>query len=177
MSSNPLRDFAEKYEAFGGEVTFYMCPFPTFETDHYLIEFERQHPRTKWVNSRTGEETLIDPHPGANDDPILKAQREASEWQEVSLWSPAHSFFLACVPATVDIEFKSKLTKPAARGLRAYWQEQNGSIEHNWELFRQTMGHEASTTWLEAYSATRDNSMDGPAEIATDPDEDTDPNA
>lgn len=176
MSAHPLRDFAEAYSAFNGEVTFYMVPFPTFETDRYLIDFQREHPQIKWVHQETGEEQFSDPVDGPSDDAVAQAQREASPWQEVHLWSQAQSIFLACVPNTVDIEFKGKLSRTTAKALRAFWDGRNGSVEHNWELFQQTIGREAALEWLAAYDATRDSSMDGDEALATDPDEDADPN-
>lgn len=177
MSKNPLRDFAIAQPAFSGEVTFYITPFPTFEDDRVYLEFERLHPRFKWVHQETGEELFREPYPGDADDPVVKAQREQSEYERIDLWSPAHTYFLACVPNTVDIEFAKKLSNKAAQGVRIWWDNRNGSIEHNWALFRQTMGSEAVMQWIAAVQNAQDDSMNGPAALQTDPDKDTDPNA
>lgn len=174
--NKPLHELAVPFDAFDGAVTFYMLPFINLEYEIYADELQRLHPREKWVHTQTKEEVFTDPHDNPSDDPIIEAQRKASKWERIDLWSPAYTYFLACVPLTVDIEFKGKKLPAAAKGIQAYWQGRNGSIGHNWELYRQVIGVQAANAWLEAHNHAQDDRMDAPQAIQGDPADDTDPN-
>jgi len=175
-TNNPLRDVAVPYEALDGKVTFWMLPYTNTECDITLDKLARLDPPEKWVHSETGEETYTDPLPNPTDDAVIAEQIKASKWERVSLWGNAHSIFWGVVPLTIEIEFHGKGLSAPVKGLKAFWQGRNGSVQHNWELFRQVIGGKVGTAWLEAYGATRDTSYDGPEELQHEPGENADPN-
>ena len=176
MTTN-LRDFARKFEALDGAVTFWMLEFSNRDSEIAYDELAREYPERKWVHSETGEETFTDPHTSDLDDSVKQAQRKASKWDEVYLWSNSQNIFIMCDPITVDIEFKSKKLSAELKALQHYWDNRNGHHLHNWDMFRQLVGRQVANAWFEAYSKTRDESFAGPEALQSEPGEDADPNA
>jgi len=171
-----LRDFARKHDAFDGAVTFWLLEFNNRDAEIAYDEMNRAAPERKWVHSETGEETFSDPHESDLDDPVKQAQRKASKWREVYLWSNSQNIFIMCDPITVDIEFHGEDLPNELKALQYYWQNRNGNHVHNWDMFRQLVGRRAALAWFDAYSATRDTSFDGPEALQEVPGEDADPN-
>lgn len=172
-----LRDFARKYEAFDGTVTFWMLEFSNRDSEIAYDELNREYPEQKWVHQDNGEQRLDDPYENPDNDPVIEAQREAGQWQKVYLWSNAQNIFVVCDPITIDIEFKGKKLPPELRALQHYWENRNGHHLHNWDLFRQLIGRGVSRAWYQAYLETRDTSFDGPEALQSEPSQDADPNA
>lgn len=173
--NNPLKELAVPFEAFDGAVVFYMLPYTNTAVDIAYSDLAQIAPSEKWVNRDTGEEVTRNPFPNPTSDPVIEAQAKASPWERVWLWSAAHSIFGGIVPITVDIEFKGKTLPPPVRGLKAFWEGRNGSVQHNWTLFQQAIGSAAGKAWLDAYAATQDTSMDGPEALQAEPEPDADP--
>ena len=175
--TNFLHDIAVPFKAFDGAVTFWMIPFTNPEAAVYENELERVHPSAVWRHKETGEETTRNPYPGDSSDPIVKAQREQGEWEMISLWHNPEQLFLICVPLTADIEFKGKKLPAEVRALQVFWEQRNGKVSHNWDLYRQLVSQPVSLVWFDAYNQTRDTSMDGPDELQAEPAEGADPNS
>ncbi len=169
-----LKALTKAHKLFDGTVTVYMMPYRTMNVDIAIEALNRQMPMKKWVHGETGEETYKDPHATLGDDKIGRAQRENSKWDEIDLWADAHNLFCVCDPLTVDIEFADELTGQGAV-LQTYWQNRNGSMLHNWELFTTIVSRDIALAWFEAYEATRDTSMDGPLALQDEPEVDADP--
>lgn len=181
MATN-LKTLANKYEAFDGAVTFYMIGYRTLQTDQCIQRLEAVEPQFEYVHAQTGERVTVEPD--AYRTAVENAEATGldmipSAWTRNRLWSTEHDIFWLCTPLTVEIEFRLTDKSPAAaKALRSFWQNRNGSVANNWTLWCQLLPVQTLTVWLEAYNATRDEDMAAPVELQQgEPDKALDPNA
>jgi hypothetical protein len=89
-------------------------------------------------------------------------------------WHNVQKCFALCVPLVVDIEFGDPLSTEE-KGLQAYWLNRNGDYAANYDLFAQLLSSDLCNVFWEAYSATRDNSIEAPPELQPEAGESADP--
>lgn len=181
MTTVSLKSLANKYEAFDGQVTFYLMGYRTLQADLCVNRLERITPQFEYVNEHTGERVHAEPesHRLALETEAKTGVPTPSEWTINRLWESQHDAFWLCDPLTVEIEFNLRADSPAAaKALQNYWQNRNGSMENNWMLFNQVLSMPALNVWIKAHNATRDDDMSAPPELQTgEPDKALDPNA
>ena len=176
-----LKTLANKHTAFDGAVVFYIMGYRTLQTDHYIQRLEAIEPQWEYVHEKTGERTSVQPEAyraALENAEATGLDMMPSAWTRTRLWTETHDMFWLIVPLTVDIEFHpTKKTPTPVKALQAYWQNANGSVEHNWLLFTHALPPLAITEWGRAYNATRDESM-AAAEVLQEgePDKELDPN-
>ncbi len=170
-----LRELANKFEAFDGQVALYYLPYQSLKCDVAISALEAITPQFRWVNTRTGDVTHTEPREWtAAQDLARQLKRPVeNEWTRERQWNLVHDVFAVVLPSIVDTEFNLAENAPAElRALRLYFQSQNGSAEANWTLYNDLIGAKALSELWHGYLETRDKTFNAPEIETADPEVD-----
>jgi hypothetical protein len=166
-----LRTLGNPCPAFDGLVTVYMRPYQSLKVSAQIDALQAITPQFLWRHKTTGEETTKEPAAYATAE---KAAEEFEteimcEWEKERLWTLVHDTFTFCEPDTLAADFVTDQPLPAeVRALKMYFENRNGSVAKNWELFNELLSMNTITEWWKVYDGTRDKAMDLPPNTTPD---------
>lgn len=166
-----LRELATRYEAFEGQIVIYYLPYQSLKSVGNINAVKRVQPEYKWVHE-DGREVFTAPREWAMEVQLAKQLNRdpVTQWTRYRLWGALHDVFAAVLPAIVEVEFHfSERTSAELRGLRMYFESQNGSADKNWELYNEVVGANVLDELQRGWYATRDTEFSASEPESADP--------
>lgn len=180
MNNLNLRTLANSCKAFDGQVVFWILPYVSMDQMTQQEALERVLPRIVYIHKQTGEETTREPkdHASAKKLALQMKVEVQSEWDETYQWTSTENVFVGVEPLTIDVEFHLTDDSPTyLRAFEMYWQNRNGSVADNYQLFKKLVGVSVANAWNKAYNETRETRGLASPEIQQGkPEGDDDPN-
>lgn len=166
-----LRDLANEFTAFNGQMVIYYLPYQSLKSVGNINAVKRVQPEYKWVHEDGREVYTAPPDWTAEIQMAKSLERDpVTKWTHYRLWGMLHDVFAAVLPAIVHVEYHfNERTTAELRGLRMYFESQNGSPDKNWELYNELVGANVLEELQRGWHETRDQEFSAPTPESADP--------